>query len=406
MVNVTRQQSPYRWVMLGLCGLTAIGVHAMPSMALSVLFKEIQTEFTLTNFQVGIIWGISSLMSMMLAIVAGIFADYFGTKRVIVVAALGVGTFGAFRAFSTGFFSFLGASVLLGLFLPMVGVTLHTIASNWFSKDQLGLANGVIASGFASGFMLGSYFSARVFSPLLGGWQMVFVMYGSVGIIFGIVWWFIHPKPETPPKPISQEAIRNIGTQLNNIRRYRWLTRLGLGTAGIWACMRGFSGYLPLYLRNQGWEGAAADSALSLFFLMSLIFVIPMSTLSDRLKTRKPFIMLAAVTLGSGVMLAANPTPWIVYAAVVLAGAFFDLFMTISITTATEVRGIGPTIAGVAVGYMFLFNDVGGLIAPPLGNLLSNISPQLPFFFWGALALVGAAVIYSVPNSELTTADS
>ncbi len=395
--------SNFRWVMLAGCVLTAILVHAMPTMALTVLFEEIRTDFALSNFQIGIIWGLSSFTSMLLALFGGIFADYFGTRRVLVIGAVFVGIFGATRAFATGFYSYLGYSFLLGLFLPMIGVTLHTIASQWFPKNLLGLANGLIASGFATGFMLGSYFSASIFSPLLGGWQNVFIMYGVLAVMTSVAWLIVHPKPTTPAKPLSMDVFVAIKTQLMAVIKEPWLRRLGLGTAGVWACLRGFSGYLPLYLRDSGWSGSDADAALSLFFLASLIGVIPLSSLSDRLGKRKPFIILAGLTLGTSVMLVTIPHVWVIYLAVISGGLLFDVFMAISITTATEVKGIGPAIAGTAVGFMFLNNDLGGVIAPPLGNLLSEYSPEAPFYFWGALAIIGAGIIWSIPNEEIIT---
>ena len=62
------------------------------------------------------------------------------------------------------------------------------IAGQWFPAHQLGLANGLISMGMALGFLLGSLLSATTFSPLLGGWRNVLIVYGIAGAMFSIAW--------------------------------------------------------------------------------------------------------------------------------------------------------------------------------------------------------------------------
>ena len=59
-------------------------------------------------------------------------------------------------------------------------------------------------------------------------------------------------------------------------------------------------GFLPLYLRDSGWEPAIADSTLASFHAASMLFAIPIVLLSDRVGSRRGVLMAAALLIGIG----------------------------------------------------------------------------------------------------------
>ena len=71
---------------------------------------------------------------------------------------------------------------------------------------------------------------------------------------------------------------------------------------------QGVIGYVPTYLREIGWAAADADSAIPLFFLASMIGVVPISHLSDRLGNRRLVMIFSTImmTLGTLVMVVAD----------------------------------------------------------------------------------------------------
>ena len=295
---------------------------------------------------------------------------------------------------------------MLGLFMPVIGVNLHKVAGEWFQRRQLGLANGVISAGFAGGFLLGSLFAASVLSPALGGWRPLMYLFGAVAVVVAILWLFIHPKTsEADDGPQLHIPLREGLPQILKLRNV-WL--IGLGKIGLWGCIRGFTGYLPLYLRGEGWQPNRADTALAIFFTFSLLGAILIPMLSDRLGTRKPFLLIASLMIGGGVWVLGFAQGWLVFAAIIFAGLIFDAFMGISITATTEVKGVGPALSGTAIGFVFLLQEIGGMLAPPIGNSLASISPQVPFYFWGTMALVGGVAFYlfqveTDPTQTVTT---
>jgi MFS family permease len=384
-----RTTSNYRWVMLAAAATTSLLVYAMPAMSLPVLFPEIAADLGLTIVQVGVIWAISSLTGVFVILPGGLLGDRYGTRKVLIIACLLSGLLGGLRGFSDGFFAFVAASFLFGLVQPVIPINLHKTAGEWFSRRQLGLATGVISSGFAMGLMLGSLLSASVISPAVGGWQGVLILYGVVAVAVTGLWVLVYPKQDGSTVREKGERVP-LAESIGHVARLRSIWIVGLGAAGFWACTRGFVGYLPTYLRDIGWPANQADMALSLFYAVSLVAAIPFAVYTDRRRWRRQYLFMAALMMGSGVALMVVAEGALVWVAVVMAGVVFDGFMAIFMATVLEIRGVGLLFAGTALGFAGMLREVGGVFSPPLGNSLSAIGPSVPFAFWSALAFLGA----------------
>ena len=137
---------------------------------------------------------------------------------------------------------------------------------------------------------------------------------------------------------------------LRQVARIRQVWWLGLIMLSVGGCIQGTLGYLPLYLRGQGWLARRADSAASLFHLASMFFVVPIAVWSDRLGSRRKVLLAAASTMvvGIGALSVAGGDG--IWTAVVLVGMVRDGFMGVFITLIIETEGIGATYAGTATG--------------------------------------------------------
>jgi MFS family permease len=381
--------SAYRWVMLATAAFTSLLVFAMPTLSLPVLFPEISADLNLSIVQVGVIWAISSITGVFIVLFGGLLGDRFGTRKTLIMACLLSGLLGGLRGFSDSYATFLVTSFLFGLVQPAIPINLHKIAGEWFPRRQLGLATGIISTGFAMGLMLGSLLSASVFSPAVGGWEGVLFLYGVVALIMSGVWFFVHPKQDTGEKQEKKEQIP-LRTGFLHVVRIRHLWMAGLGAMGFWACVRGFVGYLPTYLRHIGWEGVHADQALSLFYAVSLVAAIPFAIMTDRYRLRRHYLAAAALIMATGVGLMSIADGGLIWVAVIVAGIVFDGFMAIFQATVLEIEGVGYVYAGTALGFAAMLREVGGVFSPPFGNSLTAYAPNVPFIFWSITAVLGA----------------
>lgn len=375
----------YKWYMLILVALTDMFVIAIPTMGMSVLAQEIADDLNLNLVQVGVIWGVGALLGIVTSLLGGAMGDKFGPKRVLVVSTLLGGLLGAARGLADGFAAMTILMILLGAVIPMVLINSIKVLGQWFPPRQLGLANGAQAMSMALGFMIGSLFSATTLSPLMGGWRNVLIGYGLIGAAFSIPWIFTRTSTIQPSAEDSlsvREALRHVAS-LKNI----WL--LALGLLGVGGAIQGMLGYLPLYLRGEGWSPMQADGALFAFHTISMILVLPVSLWSDRLKSRKPLVLIANLMIASGLALLSFVSGGMVWVAVLLSGSVRDAFMAIFTTMTIESEHVGPLYAGTAVGFAMAFGSIGNLIAPPAGNSLATLWPGAPFAFWSMLAVFG-----------------
>ena len=388
-----RQESPYRWVILALVTLSGFIAMGFPTTGISALFSEIADTLDLDLIQIGMIWGVGSLMGIFTSLLGGAFIDYFGTRRTLVLLCLATGVSGALRGFAFDFWSLFFSSFLFGMVQPILPMNFVKLNREWFRSRQLGFAAGVMSAGFATGLMLGSRLSATVLSPLLGGWRAVLIFLGLCAIILAILWALVHPPAER--RRDQRLEIKTVLANLRYVMRFRELWVIALAVFGVLGLMRGMVGYVPTYLREIGWEAINADTALTIFFLCSLIGVVPISHLSDRLGNRR-LVMAFGTTmmaLGTLLMFAVGDSFWGVMLAMALAGFCFDSFMALKGASITEVEGLDIALMGSALGFGGVLQNLGSSLLPPIGNALSAISLSTPFLLWAASGLFATVVL-------------
>jgi NNP family nitrate/nitrite transporter-like MFS transporter len=389
----------YRWYILALGTLTHIFASAIPHICMPVLFSEISHDLGLSLVQIGTIWGISSLSGLITSFMGGLLGDRFGTRRTLIASCLLAGLFGALRGVSTSFISLSVTMFLFGFTTSGISLMAHKAAGIWFPKHQLGLANGILSTGMGVGVTLGAFISATFMSPLLGGWRNVLYLYGGICIIIAILWLFSPGRPESA----ASEESENKGSfreALAHVIRIRSIWILAVSGIFFSGCSNGMTGYLPLFLRNSGWTPVSADGALSLLSVMGMLGAIPFALLSDRIGSRKIILIVAqSLTLiGIGLLAVANShMVWIIMA---VTGIFREALPAVMITLTMEIKGIGSRYAGTALGLRSSIGQIGGFIAPPLGNSLAGIHPGLPFIFWASLAVASVVLISTLKEAK------
>lgn len=388
-----RYTSNYRWVILAITTLSGFVLMGFPTTGLSAMFSEIATSLDMDLIQIGLIWGISSAMGIVTTVVGGSLIDYFGTRRSLVALCFAVGITGALRGLAVDFWTLTIFSFLFGMVQPVLPINLVKLNRQWFAPQQLGLASGVMSAGFATGLMLGSRLSATILSPMLGGWRGVLILLGILGMGVGILWWVLHPPVEkSKSKPPN---LKSIFSNLRFVMRYRELWTYAIAVFGVLGLMRGVVGYVPTYLREIGWNITDADTAITLFFLASLIGVVPLSYISDRIGNRRIVMIIGttSMTVGTVMMFFVGGNFWAVMLAMVVAGFFFDTFMALKSASVTEIEGLDFALMGSALGFSGLLQNLGATLIPPLGNTLTTIGLNVPFLLWASSGLLAVIVL-------------
>ena len=386
-----------KWYVLFLGALTAALAVAAPSISLSVLFEEIAADLHLTVAQVGIIWGMGALPGIFTSLLGGAINDRLGPKRVVMFGTLLLGLTGASRALSVDFSSLIFTVMLSGMVVTIVITGLYKTIGIWFSHQQLGLAAGIISMGMALGFLLSSLLSASFFSPWLGGWRAVMYFYGLLALLLFVIWIFTPAGPDTTPGHRASVATVPMGQAIAHVASLRGVWLLGFALLGYSGCVQSTLGYLPLQLRQAGWSDISADSAVSSFHFASLLMVLPIAYLSDRLGKRKHLLVIMGMMTVTGIGFLFVAKGSLVFAPIILAGMTRDGFMALFMTYIIETDQVGSLYAGTATGLVQALASFGNFISPPMGNQLAAISPVLPYAFW---ALLAAAGIFSLSRTR------
>jgi MFS family permease len=387
-VESSPKNQKYRWIILALTTASGTLVASIPSSCMPVLFKEIADDLGLSLVQIGTIWGLGSFAGIFVGIIAGVISDRFGIKRVLSIFSILVGITGALRGISNSYTVLAATAFINGIFRMIIPVTLTKTIGIWFKGKNLALAMGISAMGMGLGLTLGPLISATILSPALGGWRHVLYFYGAISAGMGILWvLFGKESPQSDSAGVTS-GTTSFGDMLSKLIRFKALWLIGLALLLRQGCMIGMAGYLPLYLRGQGWGTASADGVLAAYFAVSTICVVPLSYLSDRIGSRKAvlFPAILATTVCIALLPAVNGS--MVWVLMICAGIFMDSFMSVAVTMLVETEGLKMAHAGTAIGIVFSIGNIGISAAPPVGNSLAGINPGAPFFFWSFLALL------------------
>ena len=392
------RQSNYRWYLLGLSVATGTFVATIPFSCMPVLFKEISEDLNLSLVQIGTVWGLASLAGIFVSVIGGVLSDRFGVKHLLSITCLLVGITGALRGLSYSFLILSITVFLNGIVRMIVPVSTTKTIGLWFKGRNLGTAMGISAMGMGLGLMLGPLISATILSPLLGGWRGVMALYGAVSVIVGILWYLFGREPRGVESSMSQTGGMSLREAISRLIRIKAIWLLGftllLRSGGI----MGMTGYLPLYLRDMGWTPASADGALASFYGVSALCVVPLSSLSDRLGSRKAILLPAIIVTFICFSLLPLVDGILVYVLMILSGVFMDGYMAISVTMVMETEGVGSKDIGTALGINLTIGQIGSVLSPPLGNSFASLHPGLPFTFWAAMSAAGLFTL--VPIKE------
>lgn len=374
----------------------------LPTSCMPVLFKEISQDLHLNLVQIGSIWGIISFGSIFMTPVGGILCDKLGVKRMLILAGMLSGVAGALRGFSNGSFALMATTFFCGIAISILMPAIVLTASQAAGEENQGVGQCWVSVGGGAGWVLGSMASAALISPLVGGWQNVFLIYGGISILNGLSWLLISKWPEIRKynsTPVKQPFVRVLVQTSRN--KTFWM--IGLILLTYQGCLVGMQGYLPYYLQANGWDTAAAGGAMAVYSAVSIVGVIPLTILSDRLRSRKIYLFASFISAAIGVGLLSVVHGGGTWFLVILIGIFAQMNTALAVAMCMEGNRASPASAGTILGLVLSFGLIGRTFAPPVGNSLAdNSASGWPFLFWAGLALVGLVIMFFVKESRRT----
>ncbi len=206
--------------------------------------------------------------------------------------ALLLGVFGVLRGLLANNYGWVVfCTIGLAVSQPFLLNAVTTVTARWFPSEERATAGGLaLVAGFI-GIAIG-----QVTSPLLvlsygiPGMQMIFGVFAAFSAVLFLV--FTREAPPTPPCPPGQESRAFVLDGLKSMLKMKdiWLL-LFLFLVGM-GVFNGVSTWIEDIVRPKGFTITQAGNLGGILLLGGVLGAIVLPALSDRLHTRKIFLLL------------------------------------------------------------------------------------------------------------------
>jgi ACS family hexuronate transporter-like MFS transporter len=410
----------YRWTVCALL-FAVTTVNYMDRQVLGILAPTLQHELHWSETQYANIVSWFTFVYAFGFLAAGWWLDRVGVRRGFAVAVVAWSIAAIGHAFARTAAGFSAARGFLGLGESANFPGAVKTVAEWFPKRERALATGIFNAGTNMGAIL---------TPLLvpwlvltWGWQSAFIVTGSLGFLWLLVWLALYRDPEHHPR-VSAAELEHIHSDPPDraAARIRWLDLLGHRQT--WAFAVGklladpiwwfYLYWLPKFLNTRyGLTLTQLALPLIVVYLVADVGSIGGGWLSSALikrgwtvnRARKTAMLAMALLIVPTAFAPLAGTMWTAVLIVAVAAAAHQAWSANVYTLASDmfpraavgsVVGIGAC-AGAAGGW--LFQRVTGLI------LQANGSDYTPVFAVCGLAYVTAWCIIQLLAPRLEPVD-
>ena len=365
----------------------------------SVLFAVqplVQSEFHLTNTQVGYLTSAFLGFYMVAAPFAGPLADRYSRKWIIIVGALFWSALTLLTAVTHTYWELLLRHTLVGVGEATFVTIAPTFVADLFPERIRGRIFGIfylaIPVGTAMGYLLGGKLGPSL------GWRYPFYVAGVPGFLLAIALLFI---PEPPRGQFdSQKETFERGTLRGLARNAAFLT-VTLGMAAGTFSLGGIQVWMPTFLSRV--RGYSLESANLMFGKIVVVAGILASLaggwIGDRLlpRMKSSYYFVSAISMGLGVpvMFIGLFTRGPLMLPAIAVAAFLLLLNTSPLNTAL-VNAVGPHIRATAIAVnIFIFHLLGDVPSPTLmGYVADRQSLQAAFILPIIAMAISSAILF------------
>ena len=400
-----KNDARYKWMMLGMLAVTYFLMHASRQV-FNASLPQIKVDLAshgATDAQLGLSRTIFLFAYGLMVPFAGIAADFFRRKWVIVVGTLFFSTSVFFTGFSDsmlmlfilyGFMNGIGQCMIPGAASSLVAQYHTETRSTALSIYQSALYVGVLISSVAAGWLGGSSSS---------GWRISFWAFGGVAMVWMVVLTlFLRNTPALKVqgeevKPKFKDALAAFCAKPS-----AWLLTFAFGMLVFGSnCFRT---WMPAFLQGQKeWgltPGSAAFHAVFWFYLGSFLGIALGARTSDKLSTKRRGIRLTIMAVGlalsaptmAGMVLV--PSLWLSCVMMFffgLGGGFFDCNLYAGLFDV-----VAPRYRSAAMGfYLSGAFFIGCPATAVLGWVGHNYSLQTGMAIFGGTYALGALAIFT-----------
>ena len=373
--------------------LLAAGLLARLSyqMARSPVLPRFAHDLHASPEAIGLIVAASTITGICFKLPAGALSDVVGRKRLMVLATLFFAlppfcymlitdasqllVLRFVHGFATAVFSPVAAATVADLYRQERGERL-----GWFqTMYDVGAAIGPLVGGFTL-FTLGTFSST-------------YFLVGVIGLLPIFVVFQVPDKAPTLPQPGAPSRARQFVAGMGQVLRHGALLATSTTEAAVYYGFGILAGFLPLYLKDMGYNDAQIGLVLGVQLVTTLIAKPFAGRVSDRVG-RKPTILC-------GVLLCAVVLPLLVQTHLLvllclLSGLYgFGMAVVTPSTAALAADMAKAGNMGAAMGVLGTIRDIGEAGGPIVAGVIIARASYGASFLSGAWVLVAVAVLFA-----------
>ena len=383
----------YPWTALGL--LTTLNL--LNYIDRSVLFAVqplVQTEFHLSNTQVGYLTSAFLGFYMVAAPFTGPLADRYSRKMIIVFGAIFWSALTLLTAFTHTYWELLLRHTLVGVGEATFVTIAPTFVADLFPERMRGRIFGIfylaIPVGTAAGYLLGGKLGPSM------GWRFPFYIAAFPGFLLALAILFVPEPPRGQFDSLKETPER--GTLLGLIHnRAFWTVTLGMAASTF--SLGGIQVWMPTFLSRA--RGYSLESANLIFGVIIVVDGILASLIGgwigDRLLPRMKgsYYFVSAISMGLGVpvMIVALFFQGRIMLPAIAVAAFLLLIGTSPLNTAL-VNAVGAHIRATAIAVnIFMFHLFGDVPSPTLMGYVADRRSLEAAFVLPVIAMAISSVV-------------
>jgi sugar phosphate permease len=263
--------------------------------------QDLAAAFQTSAASLGVLAATYFYVYTVMQVPTGILVDTLGPRRILALGGLVAGGGSLLFGMAGTLDGALAGRTLIGLGVSVTFIAMLKIIAVWFEEHRFATVVG-------TSMLIGNLGSVLAGAPLswmaqAAGWRGVFVGVGVVSLALGILCWLL-VRDRPAEAGATHHAVRVdrtviIGGLLRVLRnRATWpAAALNFGISGSFFAFGGLWA-TPFLVQGMGMSRATATAHLSLYFAGFAVGCLLIGSLSDRLRRRKPVIIVSSHLLG------------------------------------------------------------------------------------------------------------
>lgn len=346
----------YRWVML-VVFMLVVAANQLLWISFAPITGTAAQFYGVSDLAIGLLSMIFMIVFIIASIPASWVIDTYGIRIGVGIGAVLTGVFGLLRGvFATDYTGVLIAQIGIAIGQPFVLNAVAKIAGRWFPINERATAAGLgslaIYAGIFVGLVLTPFVVIRSDIPTL------LWIYGIIAALISVL--FLALARERPPTPVGPEERSLVLDGLKRLfhqREFIYLFLLFFIGLGVFNAV---TTWIEEIVRPRGFSIDQAGIVGGLMVLGGIVGAIVIPPLSDRMRRRVPFLILALVGAIPGLIgvTLASSYPLLLASAFVL-GAFLLSSGPLGFQYAAEITY--PVPEGTSNGLLLLAGQVSGI---------------------------------------------